>query len=391
VIHDESPTSLRLAAKHLKTNTKVGAAKRSYVIQCTHEAYTPEDAQRNLQAIVQAFVQRHNEFYAPKSGNLKSRRDDELELLRSKRQEYKDHRASICGIHDLQETLTIGAADDIACKHRIHELQARIAEHEKKVEQLTQSLEGLDEFHETYEQPMVENPDWALANKQYDQAILELDKLIVWDGLTEERERLEEKWSEKRDEAYERRESLQQLVPYGDPIEKLVPNETWSQLTLELGQARAALEGFHAELVVEQDREKEIARLLAQAHECEALHSELDADIADLEANVQNLRQLYNDELKMEETRQEGESNLKIMSAATLPTQKSGPGRMKLLGAGIGGGLFLGLFLAVLRQFLDRRVRYRETAERLLEVPVLAVVPETRALRQLRPDAAKGA
>ena len=135
----------------------------------------------------------------------------------------------------------------------------------------------------------------------------------------------------------------------------------------------------------------EVNKILEKVRTCLADHSEFDSDIARLDEEIQQLSEQYQAELKMEFTREEGESNLKVMSQPTLPVEKSGPERMKLMVGGVGGGFLLGLFLAVLRQLLERRVRYKETLEKMLEVPVLAVVPEHRALRHLRPDGSSAA
>jgi hypothetical protein len=79
-----------------------------------------------------------------------------------------------------------------------------------------------------------------------------------------------------------------------------------------------------------------------------------------------------------------GASALKPVWEPTLPLTKFGPSRLKPLVAGLAAGMFLGLALAVLRQLLDRRLRYPETLEKSLGVRVLGVVPEVRRLRGLR-------
>ena len=59
-----------------------------------------------------------------------------------------------------------------------------------------------------------------------------------------------------------------------------------------------------------------------------------------------------------------------------LPTDKEGPQRSKPLLMGLIGGMLLGAGLSVLRQVLDRRVRYEETVENGLGLRVLCVVPD---------------
>ena len=76
-----------------------------------------------------------------------------------------------------------------------------------------------------------------------------------------------------------------------------------------------------------------------------------------------------------------GGTNLKIHQRARLPLSKVGPNRLKPLALGTFAGLAAGIGLAVLRQLLDRRLRYPETVERSLGIKILGVVPEKRRLR----------
>lgn len=74
-------------------------------------------------------------------------------------------------------------------------------------------------------------------------------------------------------------------------------------------------------------------------------------------------------------------SNMRIWHEASLNPDKVKPERSKPVLAGFGIGLALGLGLAVLRQLLDRRVRYPETVEKNLGLVMLGVVPDLRRLR----------
>jgi hypothetical protein len=74
--------------------------------------------------------------------------------------------------------------------------------------------------------------------------------------------------------------------------------------------------------------------------------------------------------------RDESTLNLTTVHEATLPLVKDGPDRLKGMLIALVLGVFAGCGFAVLRQMLDRRVRYRSSVERMLGVPVLGVVPE---------------
>jgi len=68
-------------------------------------------------------------------------------------------------------------------------------------------------------------------------------------------------------------------------------------------------------------------------------------------------------------------SSLKPIQAASLPLEKEGPNRGKLLMGGLFVGLFLGLGLVVLRALPDRVVRTRDDLEEIDGLSVIGVMP----------------
>ena len=82
-------------------------------------------------------------------------------------------------------------------------------------------------------------------------------------------------------------------------------------------------------------------------------------------------------------------SNLMILSAAVPPLNPRFPKLILNIPLGILAGLFLGVNLALLREFYDRRLRQPEELRELLEIPVLGVIeragkPTLRKMRSLR-------
>jgi len=64
------------------------------------------------------------------------------------------------------------------------------------------------------------------------------------------------------------------------------------------------------------------------------------------------------------------------LDPANYPDRPSFPKQPYFLGGGFGGGLILGLGLALLLEMRDTSVRTDKDVEALLHLPVLAVVPE---------------
>jgi len=69
-------------------------------------------------------------------------------------------------------------------------------------------------------------------------------------------------------------------------------------------------------------------------------------------------------------------SNVRIVDEALVPGSATHPSLRKDVGAGMMAGLLLGLGAALLLQFLDRTIKSAEELERLLGLPVLAVIPD---------------
>lgn len=83
------------------------------------------------------------------------------------------------------------------------------------------------------------------------------------------------------------------------------------------------------------------------------------------------------------------QANVMILSAAVPPLNPRFPKLILNIPLGILAGLFLGVNLALLREFYDRRLRQPEELRELLEIPVLGVIeragkPTLRKMRSLR-------
>ncbi|MBL8749632.1 MAG: hypothetical protein JNK78_10770 [Planctomycetes bacterium] len=68
-------------------------------------------------------------------------------------------------------------------------------------------------------------------------------------------------------------------------------------------------------------------------------------------------------------------SALRDIQGATLPLDKEGPNRSKLLLGAFFGGLFFGLALVILRALPDNVIRTRDDLEKVEGIPVLGVMP----------------
>ena len=138
--------------------------------------------------------------------------------------------------------------------------------------------------------------------------------------------------------------------------------------------------------------ERELWSLEAQVKEAQKLHDEKDAErtrILALEPKYETLRsaqQLASENKDAAQTTWKfaqqkralglgNYSSLKDIQRASLPLEKEGPNRGKLLIGGLFVGLFLGLGIVVLRALPDNIVRTRDDLEHIEDLAVIGIMP----------------
>jgi polysaccharide chain length determinant protein (PEP-CTERM system associated) len=143
------------------------------------------------------------------------------------------------------------------------------------------------------------------------------------------------------------------------------------------------------------NRQEAITALKARINDYQSRLSEEPAvaqQLADLTRGYEQSQANYNDLLKKGsdsrmatsmEQMQEGE-RFSILDPPSLPIKPDFPNRLKMCGAGAGGGLALGLLVVGLLEFLDDRL-YTDTAIlQLLSTPVISEVPEIIGVAERR-------
>jgi polysaccharide chain length determinant protein (PEP-CTERM system associated) len=159
-------------------------------------------------------------------------------------------------------------------------------------------------------------------------------------------------------------------------------SEDTAQQSPEVTQARVALQLTEQSI---QGKRAEQARLDAQVRSLQSslqLSPAVEEQYKGLTRDYESALQFYNDLLnkKMQsdmatdlERRQEGEQ-FGVMDAPDLPAKPSFPNRIKFTLAGLGGGLGLGLLLALLMERREDFLRTEESVARVLELPVLVAI-----------------
>jgi capsular exopolysaccharide synthesis family protein len=142
---------------------------------------------------------------------------------------------------------------------------------------------------------------------------------------------------------------------------------------------QAAHAEYQAALRQEQSLQNEMARLRSQAFDQNSEAVEIANLRAEIETRRNALDQFYQAQsstqaaARFQHTR---ESNIRIVDRALVPESPYQPNLEKDLTAGLGFGALLGTLFVFLLHYLDRTIKNAEQAERLLGLPVLAVIAD---------------
>lgn len=164
-----------------------------------------------------------------------------------------------------------------------------------------------------------------------------------------------------------------------EEIERVIGTETRSLNAIhqELYGTLIALE---VESMALKAREQALNNVVAQHEATIALLPAKELEFARLMRDAKVLEELYillrtrNEETKISEAMQT--ADIQVIDSAILPLRPVKP-RVKLnIAIGAVLGMFLGVGLAFLVEFMDNTINTKEEAERLLEIPVLGQIPD---------------
>ena len=139
---------------------------------------------------------------------------------------------------------------------------------------------------------------------------------------------------------------------------------------------------YQAALRQERSLQTEMERLRSQAFDQNTEGVEIANLRAEIETRRDALDQFYQAQsstqaaARFQHTR---ESNIRIVDRALVPEKPYQPNLRKDLSAGLGFGGLIGTLLVFLLHYLDRTIKNAEQAERLLGLPVLAVIADVSA------------
>lgn len=140
-------------------------------------------------------------------------------------------------------------------------------------------------------------------------------------------------------------------------------------LDVEATTVEARLQRLSSDLATSKER-------LAGLRECERVHATLGAARDLEEARWRELQQRYSMLEDLGSIDVQADSNLLVLQQPTLNFKKDGPKRAKVVIASLAFACFLGVWLALVREFFDRRLRHAPMVERQLGVRLLGTIPD---------------
>ena len=382
------PKCIERATKKRVNDTSIGSEDGSNVIVVRSVATSPQAAQRTVQALADAFIERHRQQFSISALVEKNR--PKVEQARKDRDaaalSYLEH-INKTGVGEVETQSPTYLAE-------LNSLEDKLWDAKLQLEQLRQQRKSLVERVQEPAGPVtLFGPVLMIPNEQFE--TLQEQKL----GLIAERRAVPAPSASRSREIDNRIAEIDQALAR---TPRTVAKATESRRMLEGGAgappvAAGLQEDEHSlELRVQAltDRYEEKKAKSNEARRQNLLAEQQRKDLAASRDIAETRYEQMQERFSMLEALGaidiNDDANLRLMQTPTLEPEKIGPKRASLLFKGLLAGFFVGIVVAIVRQKLDRRLRYPELFERQRGVAVLGVVPRLASLREL-PDPAGGA
>lgn len=367
------------ALRYLKRTIVVDAPRYSGMLVATCIANNPELAREILATWMDEAVKWHIETYDDtKSYDAAKKRYEEskvaLDAANKAMAEFLVRKAKVLSFDADKERLEVelgGAAG------RESDLRAEIKSKEEEIKGLKAMLDGPNALPLTIKMKVKQSAASQEAIARLEQDIVAKDlelrqlKTAVLNQDSSDVRRLQGTVKSMREQLKEMKDELRDAPLVEEDVDNPLRKKAQEDLILresELTTGRARLE---AATTLRTEKETELRRLI----ELEPDYSRLLAAKLSADSDVHATEALWK---QAQEKRVLGEGNfssLKPIQNASLPLEKEGPNRAKLIFGAFAVGLFLGLGVLVLRALPDDVVRTRDDLERIEGLAVIGVMP----------------
>jgi len=362
------------ALKCLQRTLSIERPRFTDVLVATCRANDPRLAQEVLSVYMAEAIKWHIEKYDdPKAyEELRKAVDDARQRLDAAQRALQDFRDLEAGVQDFESELRRLREDESDALGDRTRHEAELSQKRAMVEALR---EQLDQVKGTLPRYVIEHkkPDPTREIDEYTARKIDLNlelKRLQSEGRRDTADK--ERQIQAIDAEIAR---IKKQAAEAEPIPEQVENPDWRRATVTLGELQTEVRLLAAQLAqMTKDREtasKRLERMIGLEPQYLKLR---DARLAADDALKLSL-DAWQVAQQKRALSQGLFSSLKEVEPASLPLEKEGPNRGRLLLGGLMVGLFLGLGLVVLRALPDTVVRTRENLERIEGLQVIGVMP----------------
>jgi uncharacterized protein involved in exopolysaccharide biosynthesis len=377
---DDCAQCRHAAALVLGRNLGLQAEPGSNVITVSYTTHDPQLAQKVVAAFLEAAVLHHRKVYETGTAleYLSGHMERYLQDLTSAENDFTNFESE-CGVYDFasqQQSLlaSIHVLEDQTQQDqgRLEELRARTHELDAQVAKMQATTE------EPIEHNVQPNPQRGILQARIftlQDHLAELERQVV--GTSDAREATRKSLAQQLESTNQELKQQPEFVDAG-PSVRTIPNAHRERLVQQLDDARLELTALEASAAVRSGQLVEQRGHLQQIATCGPRFNSLREKVNLARSNYEKFRAEHERTSLIGSMDQLGMSNLRRIQEASLPDEKEGPSRGKLLVLGLLLGAVAGCGLAFVRHMLDHRLHDAKEVELLLGSSVLGVFPDLR-------------
>jgi polysaccharide biosynthesis protein PslE len=365
---------LEEAVARLKGDLSIAAVKKSNVIEVRLRSESPEIAALVLNEFVRLYTSQHVDVYkTPQSYNFFQ---EQSEMLRRKLKGAEDRLEAFKKENKvtlLDEERRLLLSQDSALKHDMNSTLSQVAETESRIEQIRRQLAATPQTVHTGEE--VERIPAVIGTLQARLMDLEVKEKELLTKYTEQSRLVENVREEMK--IVRAKLAEQESRQYGRSVSGL--NTTYQRLEEDLYRSQAELKALKAKEETQAlhlaEYRVRLEKLNRVAHELSTLEREVDVEQQNYKLYLIRLEEArISDAMDIEKI-----ANVKQLDPARPPLKPVSPKVVLNLAIGLFLGVLGSLGAAFLMENLDDRIEKSEDAEKLLQLPVLASIPELRS------------
>lgn len=357
----------------LEENITIQATGRNDLVGVSYTANDPERAQHILEVYMSVAREEHLKIYSTAEDAELIRSN--LALAKSKLTMAKSRMDGLLKTLQIQDFAS--AYEETKEAHRTAEnqmqsLERQIQYNENRLRTLKELQKTTPPTHEKQTQVETVDPGIAILEQSIADTQREIDQYLVTLKPTDSKIRgLKSLIETKR----KRIEALKKLPPKRHMTYETVANPEFQQNRDTIRRLESDLELDRINVVAAQTRERQLRTELQALGMHSQRHRDLQNELTKAQAEYDRAAHLSDIIDKKSRLESKSLSSLTEVAPASLPLQKVGPRRGRILMLSILGFIGVGFMIVILLALTDKTVRSPEDLESALGIQTLAIIP----------------